>query len=264
MAVKIRIGNDIPVRWTVTRCGVPEDLSGKTLRLWMRTAYVETEVTEFAVNGNVISWTYPGASQKATGTYTFTLVENEGLGDMATIDACDALKLVSCSCAAECAESVEVSTDIAVPANGRTPVLETGRTETLEPGSEATAAVEPSGRDDDGNPVYKLNLGLPEGKPGRTPVFVKGDVITGEAGSQASAAVEPAGEDAQGNPQYRLRRQHGGDHHNGAPEDVHLSDRRFGTGCRGGRDGRGVDRARDGGRREEHKLRHDRIDVDGH
>ena len=202
--VRIRIGNDIPIRWTVTRCGVPEDFTGKSLRLYMRTAYSETEVTDFAVNGNVLSWTFPGAAQKATGTYTFTLVENEGLDDMATVDACDALKLVACTCSAECAESVEVASDIDVPANGRTPVFETGKTETLDPGSPATSGVEPSGRDEDGNPVYKLNFGIPEGQPGKTPVFSAGQTVTGEPGTQASAKVNEDGADEQGNPKYKI------------------------------------------------------------
>ena len=202
--VRIRIGNDIPIRWAVTRCGVPEDFAGKSLKLYMRTAYSETEVEDFAVNGNVLSWTFPGAAQKATGTYTFTLVENEGLDDMATVDACDALKLVACTCSAECAESVEVASDIDVPANGRTPVFETGETETLDPGSAATSEVEPSGRDEDGNPVYRLNVGVPEGQPGKTPVFSAGQAVTGEPGTQASAKVTEDGQDEQGNPKYKI------------------------------------------------------------
>ena len=202
--IRIRIGNDIPIRWAVTRCGVPEDFAGKSLKLYMRTAYSETEVTDFAVHGNVLSWTFPGAAQKATGTYTFTLVENEGLDDMATVDACDALKLVACTCSAECAESVEVASDIDVPANGRTPVFETGETETLDPGSAATSEVEPSGRDEDGNPVYRLNVGVPEGQPGKTPVFSAGQTATGEPGTQASAKVDEDGEDEQGNPKYKI------------------------------------------------------------
>ena len=202
--VRIRIGNDIPIRWAVTRCGVPEDFAGKSLKLYMRTAYSETEVTDFAVNGNVLSWTFPGAEQKATGTYTFTLVENEGLDDMATVDACDALKLVPCTCSAECAESVEISSDIDVPANGRTPVLETGETETLDPGSPATSEVELSGRDEDGNPVYRLNFGVPEGQPGKTPVFSAGQTATGEPGSAASAKVTEDGENDSGNPKYKI------------------------------------------------------------
>ena len=202
--VRIRIGNDIPIRWAVTRCGVPEDFAGKSLKLYMRTAYSETEVTDFAVNGNVISWTFPGAQQKATGTYTFTLVENEGLDDMATVDACDALKLVACTCSAECAESVEVTSDIDVPANGRTPVFATGETETLDPGSPATSEVVPSGRNEDGNPVYRLDFGVPEGQPGKTPVFSAGQAVTGEPGTQASAKVTEDGADEQGNPKYKI------------------------------------------------------------
>ena len=202
--IRIRIGNDIPIRWAVTRCGVPEDFAGKSLKLYMRTAYSETEVTDFAVHGNVLSWTFPGAAQKATGTYTFTLVENEGLDDMATVDACDALKLVACTCSAECAESVEVASDIDVPANGRTPVFETGETETLDPGSPATSEVEPAGRDEDGNPVYRLNFGVPEGQPGKTPVFSAGQAVTGEPGTQASAKVAEDGQDEQGNPKYKI------------------------------------------------------------
>ena len=118
MAVRIRIGNDIPIRWTVTRCGEPEDFTGRTLKLLMRTAYSETEVTDFAVDGNVISWTFRGSEQKTTGGYTFTLIENAGRDDMNTVDACDALKLVPCSCSESCEEEVEISTDITIPANG--------------------------------------------------------------------------------------------------------------------------------------------------
>ena len=118
MAVRIRIGNDIPIRWTVTRCGEPEDFTGRTLKILMRTAYSETEVSDFAVDGNVISWTFRGSEQKTTGGYTFTLIENAGLDDMNTVDACDALKLVPCSCSESCEEEVEISTDITVPANG--------------------------------------------------------------------------------------------------------------------------------------------------
>ena len=202
--VRIRIGNDIPIRWAVTRCGVPEDFAGKSLKLYMRTAYSETEVKDFAVHGNVLSWTFPGAAQKATGTYTFTLIENEGLDDMATVDACDALKLVACTCSAECATSVEVTSDIDVPANGRTPVFETGETETLDPGSPATSEVEPSGRDESGNPVYRLNFGVPEGQPGKTPVFSAGQAVTGEPGTQSSAKVTEDGEDDGGNPKYKI------------------------------------------------------------
>ena len=53
-----------------------------------------------------------------------------------------------------------------VQADGKTPVLETGTGSTLEPGSDATFSVVPNGVDSSGNPVYKVNAGIPEGIPG--------------------------------------------------------------------------------------------------
>lgn len=53
-----------------------------------------------------------------------------------------------------------------VQAEGKTPVLETGTVSTLEPGSDATFSVVPNGVDSSGNPVYKVNAGIPEGIPG--------------------------------------------------------------------------------------------------
>lgn len=53
-----------------------------------------------------------------------------------------------------------------VQAEGKTPVLETGEVSTLDPGSDATFSVVRNGTDSSGNPVYKVNAGIPEGIPG--------------------------------------------------------------------------------------------------
>ena len=50
--------------------------------------------------------------------------------------------------------------------DGKTPVLETGTTITLDPGSDATSEVVANGTDDNGNPKYKLNFGIPKGYDG--------------------------------------------------------------------------------------------------
>ena len=50
--------------------------------------------------------------------------------------------------------------------DGKTPVLETGTTTTLDPGSDATSEVVANGTDDNGNPKYKLNFGIPKGYDG--------------------------------------------------------------------------------------------------
>lgn len=50
--------------------------------------------------------------------------------------------------------------------DGKTPVLETGTTTTLEAGSQATSEVVRNGEDASGNPKYKINFGIPKGRDG--------------------------------------------------------------------------------------------------
>ena len=130
---RIRIGNDIPIRWRILRSGQPEDFFGKTLKVLMRSVKETVEVTDYEIDGNVISWTFFGKDQKSGGTYSFTLIENEGKPEMFTTDACNALLLVNCSCQQDVcdgdssidmtsdAESPEVGcrSSIEIPANGK-------------------------------------------------------------------------------------------------------------------------------------------------
>lgn len=50
--------------------------------------------------------------------------------------------------------------------SGKTPVLETGSTITLDPGQDATSEVVANGTDESGNPKYKINFGIPRGADG--------------------------------------------------------------------------------------------------
>ena len=50
--------------------------------------------------------------------------------------------------------------------DGKTPVFVIGTVSTLDPGMSATASVTQDGVDDQGNPKYKLNLGIPKGLDG--------------------------------------------------------------------------------------------------
>lgn len=50
--------------------------------------------------------------------------------------------------------------------DGKTPVLETGKTTTLDPGQNATSEVVANGEDENGNPKYRLNFGIPKGYDG--------------------------------------------------------------------------------------------------
>lgn len=111
---KIRIGNDIPIKWTINRDGQPEDFSGKTIKLLMRSMSEEVEITDYKIEGNVINWTFFGKDQTKATAYTFTLIENEGQEGMFTIDACRVLQLVECSDQADDDDSdmnVEETTD---------------------------------------------------------------------------------------------------------------------------------------------------------
>lgn len=51
-------------------------------------------------------------------------------------------------------------------ADGKTPVFVIGTVSTLDPGMSATASVTQDGVDEQGNPKYKLNLGIPKGLDG--------------------------------------------------------------------------------------------------
>lgn len=168
---KVRVGNDINIQWRIFRNDSPEDFAGKTLRLLMRGTSRTIEVRDYVLEGNVIKWEFKGKDQRGPSTFTFTLIENEGKDDMFTIDKCDVLRLVSCSCQADDDDGrfdMFIDTDIVLPSNGidgKTPVLESGETQTLEPGSEATSEIVPNGQDEAGNPKYKVNFGIPAGEP---------------------------------------------------------------------------------------------------
>ena len=119
---KIRYGNDITFRWTVKRDGQPEDFSKAiTLRLLMRGTSSTVEVKNYKIDGSTITWLFAGKDQRGPSTYSLTLIENEGLDNMFTVDKCEVLQLASSSCCA-CDEdgpfTIDVESDICVPSNG--------------------------------------------------------------------------------------------------------------------------------------------------
>lgn len=99
---KIRIGNDIGIRWKIyVRDGedvTPYDLTGRALKLYLSNMYQRREHSEFSTDGNAVVFTFRGRDQRNLGRYQLTLVENEGLDGMHTVDECDAFELVRCSC----------------------------------------------------------------------------------------------------------------------------------------------------------------------
>lgn len=99
---KIRIGNDIGIRWEIyVRDGedvAPYDLTGRTLKLYLSNMYQRLEHSEFSTDGNAVVFTFRGRDQRSLGRYRLTLVENDGAEGMHTVDECDAFELVRFSC----------------------------------------------------------------------------------------------------------------------------------------------------------------------
>lgn len=94
----IRKGNDINVAWKIMKNGAPFSLTGKDVRIYLRTPFGKREVKDFSVAGNAISWTFYGKDQNHLGKHSLELVINENEVGMISTDYCDFVNLVSCSC----------------------------------------------------------------------------------------------------------------------------------------------------------------------
>lgn len=95
--------------------------------------------------------------------------------------------------------------------DGKTPVLKAGEITSLPYGAEPTFKLVYEGNNHEGNPVYRMDLGLPQGKPGedggadgKTPVMQIGNVTTVDAGGDATANVRQDGTDVSDNPIYKI------------------------------------------------------------
>lgn len=95
---KVRIGNDINVRWEVKTDGQAVSLEGKTLKLYVRSAYRKEEITTFTVEGCVVSFTYPASMQRMTGARAVILEDATEGAPRRTVCADQAFTLVAHSC----------------------------------------------------------------------------------------------------------------------------------------------------------------------
>lgn len=95
-------------------------------------------------------------------------------------------------------------------ADGKTPVMQIGNVTTVDAGGAATANVRQDGTDVSGNPIYKIDFGIPrgadgdDGYDGKTPVFETGTITTLEPDQPATCTITKTGDDPQGNPIYRV------------------------------------------------------------
>ena len=95
-------------------------------------------------------------------------------------------------------------------ADGKTPVMQIGNVTTVDAGEAATANVRQDGTDVSGNPIYKIDFGIPrgangdDGYDGKTPVFETGTITTLEPNQPATCTITKTGDDPQGNPIYKV------------------------------------------------------------
>lgn len=99
---RFRIGNDISVTWDVKKNGVPADLVGKKVNLYMTHAKGRVQVLKFTVSGSSLSFIIDGLSQKVLGRYTLTVdVRYQDDSRYLIQDKCGAFELVGRSCVEE-------------------------------------------------------------------------------------------------------------------------------------------------------------------
>lgn len=93
---KIRLGNDVYVSWTLKdSAGNAYNLTGRSIEVWLVCYGWSMKVTEYSVTGNVITFTFAGSDQVATGSYSLRLVENRGASSMVTHDVKEVFTLVN-------------------------------------------------------------------------------------------------------------------------------------------------------------------------
>lgn len=121
----IRKGNDLTIRWTITRQGQIEDLTGRKIGVRLLDQFGKPATISWFAELNVITIYYEGRNQSSLGTYALLLVENEGEPGMVTLDTEDAFKLVAHSAQEEAGSSgnvdvtyVSLESDVAAPSNG--------------------------------------------------------------------------------------------------------------------------------------------------
>jgi len=95
MSQKIRIGNDIYIRWSLLdEESQPYIMTGRDVSIELDVGTKRVRIKEFEVEGNTLIFTYYGKDQKYTGSYALKFIENDGEKEMVTFDIKDAFALV--------------------------------------------------------------------------------------------------------------------------------------------------------------------------
>ena len=126
MAKRIRQGNDIVIRWAVTRAGQKEDFTDKTVTVKLNAADGTCVPIEYEAADGLITVRYYGKDQAKTGLYSLTLIENDGERMMGTIDVPNVFRIVvpqcvpmkdedSTACCDVDIDAVDIATELSTP-----------------------------------------------------------------------------------------------------------------------------------------------------
>lgn len=121
----IRIGNDIPFKWTVLRGGKAERINPVTAEVQLYDKHNARCEVEYTIADNVITGVYRGMHQHRKGEYCLVLVENKDDVNMSTVDCAGCWVLVDHTrmqkgrdCCNIITNPVEIESDMDIPANG--------------------------------------------------------------------------------------------------------------------------------------------------
>ena len=90
---RVKIYNDITVRWTITTNGAAESLEGRNLSIILRNYISKCIINEYSVSGNTITFVYPATAQRALGEYIVELIDTTD--GTRSVDMCKAFELVA-------------------------------------------------------------------------------------------------------------------------------------------------------------------------
>lgn len=108
---KVRLGNDLTIRWSLIDRGTPYNLAGRDFEVWMACYGYRQKVTALTVSGNEITFTFFGKDQRVAGSYALLYCENKGQPAMLTYDTKDAFELVEHSWDTDEDDESDVVTD---------------------------------------------------------------------------------------------------------------------------------------------------------
>lgn len=101
--IRKRIGKDLTFRLQVLTNGRPDDLDGRNLKLEVISKYAKLNLP-YKVDGHILTFAFPAASQKHTCRYRISVWENFGEDGQTVVDICDAFELVPTTCQ-ECGDT---------------------------------------------------------------------------------------------------------------------------------------------------------------